>query len=80
MALKLTLKDEQFPKDQEFDVGGVLLQNGQSKTLSEEEEQALVSRHGMSVKDYFQGNEAIKVEGSATVKIEAEPEEEEGGE
>jgi hypothetical protein len=64
VALKLSFHDPAFPKDKEVDLGGVLVKNGGSVTLSENQETTLVSRHGMSVKDYFKGSEMVKVEGT----------------
>jgi hypothetical protein len=68
MALKVSFNDPAFPKDEEFDLGGVLVKNGGSVTLTEDQERAILARFGMTAKDYFADSEAIKVEGTAEVK------------
>lgn len=65
MGLKVTYNNENFPEGQEFDIGGVLVENGGSVELTEEQELALVSRTGMAVRDYFADTEDVKVEGTA---------------
>ncbi len=65
MGYKLEMNHPDFPKDQEFDLGGVVVKNGSSVTLTEEQEQAVVARHGASVKDALSGNPALKVSGTS---------------
>jgi hypothetical protein len=74
VALKLSFNDSAFPKGTPVDVGGVLVDNGGSITLSEDQEASLVARHGMSVREYFKDSEMVKVEGSTEV-----PKPKEGG-
>ena len=81
MGLKISYKHPDFPKDQEFDLRGFgLIKNGGSKTLSKEEEEAAVALHGMSVKDYFKGNEMAKVEGTTELSSSEVSDLKEGGE
>jgi riboflavin biosynthesis pyrimidine reductase len=54
-----------FPKDLEFDVGGLLVKNDGSVTLTKEQEQSLVARHGRPVKEAFSNNEFLKISGSS---------------
>ena len=68
MTLKLSLNKEQYPKGMEFDVGGVLVENGGSTELDEDAERRFISRNGMDVKEFFAGSEEIKVEGTTAVK------------
>jgi hypothetical protein len=53
-----------FPKDTEFDLGGVLIPNGGSVTLKKEDEEAFFSRHAASVKEALSGNPLVKIEGT----------------
>lgn len=69
MAYKITYEHPDFPKGHEFDMTGVgLVENGKARTLNHDEEVAFVSRNGMSVKDYFKGSEAVKLEGTTELK------------
>jgi hypothetical protein len=82
MGLKISVNNPALPKGEPLDIGGLLVENGGTVTLTEEQEQALVNRVGMAVKDYFKDSEDFKVEGTATVKTSEAPteEQEEGGE
>jgi hypothetical protein len=82
MSLKLSYHNPAFPKDQEFDLGGVLVKNGSSITLSEEQELSMAARFGTTVKEHFKESEDVKVEGTAEVKaadIPVDGSAEEGG-
>jgi hypothetical protein len=46
MAYKLEVNHPDFPKDWEFDCDGVLVKNGGSTTLTEEDEGAIFARSG----------------------------------
>jgi hypothetical protein len=67
MALKISYHNAAFPKDEEMDLGGFLVKNGGSVSLSEEQEADLAARLGMPVREYFKDSEDVKVEGTATV-------------
>lgn len=54
MAYKLEVNHPDFPKDWEFDMDGVLVKNGGSVTLTEEDELAILNRSGgLTVKEVF---------------------------
>jgi hypothetical protein len=54
MAYKLEVNHPDFPKDWEFDCDGVLVKNGGSATLTEEDELAVFNRSGgLTVKEVF---------------------------
>jgi hypothetical protein len=54
MAYKLEVDHPDFPKDWEFDMDGVLVKNGGSATLTEEDELAIFNRSGgLTVKQVF---------------------------
>lgn len=88
MAYKLEVNHPDFPKDWEFDCDGVLVLNGGSTTLTEEDEYNVYNRAGgRTVKEVF-GHadvpEFIKLSGTKLAKdlVEASPEPEpeaEGG-
>jgi hypothetical protein len=79
MTLTLTYHNPDFPDDYEFGVEGLgQFKNGESREVSEEQEQAFVTANRMLVKDALEGNELFKVEGEAIVS--EVPEEETGGE
>lgn len=68
MAYKLEVNHPDFPKDWEFDMDGVLVKNGSSVTLTEEDEAAIYNRSGgQTVKEVFGHKdvpEYIKLTGS----------------
>lgn len=54
MAYKLEVNHPDFPKDWEFDMDGVLVKNGSSVTLTEEDEARVFGRAGgKTVKEVF---------------------------
>ena len=54
MAYKLEVDHPDFPKDWEFDMDGVLVKNGGSATLTEENELAIFNQNGgLTVKQVF---------------------------
>lgn len=54
MAYKLEVNHPDFPKDWEFDMDGVLVKNGSSVTLTEEDEANLFNRSGgLTVKQVY---------------------------
>ena len=69
MPLKVSYKNDAFPKDYEFDVHGIgLVKNGGTITLDKEEEERAVSLLGMPVKDYVKGSADLSVEGTTELK------------
>lgn len=64
MAYKLEMKHPDFEDDVEFDLGGVMIKNGSTKTLTEEEEAAIVGRHGQTAKDALGNHPFMKVSGT----------------
>lgn len=46
MAYKLEVNHPDFPKGFEFDMDGVVVENGSSVTLTEEQEAAILARSG----------------------------------
>lgn len=80
MAYKLELKHPEFEDDAELDFGGILIKNGGSVTLTEEQEQAIVARHGQSVKDALGNHKFLKISGTAELSSKEVKEIVEGGE
>jgi hypothetical protein len=82
MGLEVSFTNEQFPKDYEFDVGGLLIPNMGSVKLDDDAELNFVSRHRQAVKDWAGDSEQVKVTGSPkygpaeVAKMFPEPEEE----
>jgi hypothetical protein len=69
MPLKVSYKNDAFPKDYEFDVHGIgLVKNGGTITLDKEGEERAVSLLGMPVKDYVKGSADLSVEGTTELK------------
>lgn len=69
MALKISYKNDAFPKDYEFDIHGVgLVKNGGTVTLSKEDEERAVGILGMPVKEYVKGSDDVSVEGTTELK------------
>ena len=68
MAYKLEVNHPDFPKDWEFDMDGVLVKNGSSVILTEDDEAAIFARSGgLTVKEVFGHKgvpEYIKLTGS----------------
>jgi hypothetical protein len=65
MAYKLEVNHPDFPKGFEFDCDGLLVKNGESKTLTKEEELAFISRWGNDVEHYYGQGTVAKVTGSS---------------
>jgi hypothetical protein len=64
MAVRMSANFPNMDKGTELDVGGVLVENGGSVELDDEQELAFVSRHRKSVKDWAGDGEYVKVTGS----------------
>jgi len=56
-----------FEKGLELDVGGILVPNGGSVKLTDDQEQGFVSRHGRTPKDWAGESENVKVKGSGKI-------------
>ena len=71
MSLEVTVKNDQFPDDYEFDVRGLgLFKNGETRTVSDEEEAAFLAVHGRTVREAAGNSATVSVKGRATVKNE----------
>lgn len=69
MALKVTYNSPAHEKGAEVEVVGLgLLKNGESRTLTDEDELNFFSLHGESVKDKLGKDEMFKVEGTVEVR------------
>lgn len=70
MTLKVEINNPEQPEGTEFDLGGILVPNGESVELSEEQERDFVARHKMPVKTKLAGNLQIKVTGKSSLSKE----------
>lgn len=69
MPLKVTLNHPAYEKGVPLDVTGIgLIENGSTKTLTEEDEREFVSRNMMTVKDGLKGSEFLSVDGTVELK------------
>ena len=64
MGIKLTADFPNMAKGTELDIGGVLVKNGSSAELDDDQEHSFVARHRKSVKDWAEGSEYVKVSGT----------------
>lgn len=64
MSYKLEVNFPDYPKGHEFDLGGVLVENGSTKTLNPEDEARIVAFHGQSIKDALGNSACIKISGT----------------
>jgi hypothetical protein len=71
--IEVKIDHPEFPKDMEFDLGGILALNGKAVKLDEDAELAFVARHRQSVKDKLANNEYITVSGTAKYGPSEEP-------
>ena len=69
MAYKLEFNHPDFPKDWPFEVEGVAIKNGETKTLTAEDEQIMFNRAaGLTVKEVYGHKDVpnhIKLTGTA---------------
>jgi hypothetical protein len=65
MTLTVEINHPEFEDDVEFDVAGILVKNGGSVELSEEQERLLVARRRKSVREVLEGNQFVKVKGTS---------------
>lgn len=63
MELEVNFPD--YEKGAEIDLGGILVINGKTTTVSEDQELAFVGRWGKPVRDKLDGNKNVKVTGQA---------------
>jgi hypothetical protein len=75
VAYKLEVNHPDFPKDWEFDMDGVLVKNGGSVTLTEEDEIAIFNRSGgLTVKEVYGHKDVpdhIKLTGTKASDVKA---------
>jgi hypothetical protein len=68
MSLKITFKHPHFD-DTEFAVNGLgMFTPGKAMTIDKEGEEHFYAVHGVTVKEYFKGNDHFKVEGTSELK------------
>jgi hypothetical protein len=65
MALTVEIKHPDFEDEVEFDLAGILIPNGGSVELTEDQERLLISRRRRSVREVLEGNPFVKVKGSS---------------
>ena len=65
MTLTVEIKHPEFEDDVDFDVGGILIPNGGSVELTEEQERLIVSRRQRPTREVFEGNQFVKVKGTS---------------
>lgn len=64
MGVKISVDFPNMEKGTELDVGGVLVENGGSVELDDDQELAFVARHRKAVKDWAGESSYVKVTGS----------------
>ena len=64
MAYVLTVDHPDFPKGFKFDCDGIMVENGESRTLTEEDEIAFIARWGKDVKHFYGHGTVAKLSGS----------------
>lgn len=64
MAYKLKLNDPTAPDDTEFDFGGVSVKNKSTMTMTEQDEQKVIARHGMSAKEVLGNHPFLEITGT----------------
>lgn len=65
MPLSIEFNHPHFPKGTEFDLGGILVVNGETTEVEEDDELRFVSRNRQAVRDKLQGHEFAKVSGDS---------------
>lgn len=65
MSVEIEYNNPDFPKDTEFDLGGVLVPNGGKVKLDDDQELAFVSRHQKAVRDKLGNSDNVTVTGTA---------------
>jgi len=64
MGVKIAADFPNMDKGTELDIGGVLVENGGSVELDDEQELAFVGRHHKSVKDWAGDSPYVKISGN----------------
>lgn len=54
--MQISFHDEEFPDGVEFDLGGILLVNGETIVVSEDEENLYYAKHGETLKEAVSRN------------------------
>lgn len=67
MGIKIEVNFPNMDKGTELDAGGVLVKNGGSVELTDEQEGAFVSRHQKTPKDWAGESEYVKVSGTGKI-------------
>lgn len=65
MPLSIEYKNPDFPDGVEFDIGGILVVNGEATSVSEEDELRYVSRRRVAVRDGLANSTYASVSGDA---------------
>ena len=79
MAYKLEVNHPDYPKGMEFDLDGILVENGKSVTVTEEVERLFLAHNGRGIKDLYGHSEIVKLSGTSELSAK-EKAELEGGE
>lgn len=85
--MKVKFHNPEYPNEVEFDFGGILLINGRTVTISDDELKQYEARYGAKLKDRLLVNEFATVDGKKgevtyltpeepVVEVETEPEKE----
>ena len=70
MAIKVQIKHPSLGPDVEFAIPGAgMVKNGDTVTLTEEQEQMAFAITGMHIKDYFKDDEMVTVSGTTEAKL-----------
>jgi hypothetical protein len=66
VAYTLEVNHPDFPKGTEFDLDGILVENGSSAKVDKEKEEWFLSHNGRSIKDIYGGkSEIVKLTGTS---------------
>lgn len=70
MALKVQMKHPSQGPDAEFAIPGLgMVKNGDTVTMTAEQEEMAFAMTGMHIKDYFKDNEMVTVSGTSEAKL-----------
>jgi hypothetical protein len=68
VALTVTVQNDAYPDDTEFEVMGLgLFTNGESREVTEEQEKVFVSMHQAPVEEQIGENENVAISGTTTI-------------
>lgn len=66
--MKLTYENPNFPPGYRFGIAGIgYIANGESREITEDQEQSFVSLFGKTLQDTFEGSSVIALEGTANI-------------